>query len=187
MGENNIDQLPLTHSQLGTWPTTQACALTENRTGDLSVCEMTPNPLSHTSEGKILFFFFKRVNVGREGEIHGWIASCTSPSQDKPWPGTTHKLGMCSDWEPNKQPFALRDNVQPTERHQLGGETLFECPCYLWEQQEVSPATDTNMAAGWCVVFATLEVLSFLQHELGTSVLANYLAHFDNWCSSFLL
>ena len=50
--ERNIDQLPLTHSQPGTGPATQACALTGNRTGDLSVCQMTPNPLSHNSRGK---------------------------------------------------------------------------------------------------------------------------------------
>ena len=31
-------------------PTTQACALTGNRTGDLSVCRIMPNPLSHTSQ-----------------------------------------------------------------------------------------------------------------------------------------
>ena len=36
--ERNIDWLSLTH------------ALTKNRTDDLSVCRMTPNPLSHTSQ-----------------------------------------------------------------------------------------------------------------------------------------
>ena len=35
----------------GTEPATQACALTRNRTCDLSVCRMTPNQLSHTSQG----------------------------------------------------------------------------------------------------------------------------------------
>ena len=30
---------------------TQACALTGNRTGKLSVCRMTPNALTHTSQG----------------------------------------------------------------------------------------------------------------------------------------
>ena len=28
MCEGNINRLPLAHSQLGTWPTTQACTLT---------------------------------------------------------------------------------------------------------------------------------------------------------------
>ena len=31
---------------------TQACALTGNRTGDLLVCGMMHNPLSHTSQGE---------------------------------------------------------------------------------------------------------------------------------------
>ena len=48
--ERNISvSLPLVCLLLGTWPTTQACALTGNRTGDPSVHELTLNPLSHTS------------------------------------------------------------------------------------------------------------------------------------------
>ena len=49
--ERNIDRLPLACSQLGAWPKTQTCALTRNRTKDLSFCGMTPNPLSHTGQG----------------------------------------------------------------------------------------------------------------------------------------
>ena len=44
--------LPLTHPLLRTWPATQACALTGNRTGDSSLCRVALNPLSHTSQGK---------------------------------------------------------------------------------------------------------------------------------------
>ena len=40
----------------GTWPSTQACALTRSQTSDLSVCGMTPNPVSHTSWQKLGFF-----------------------------------------------------------------------------------------------------------------------------------
>ena len=36
---------------LGTWPATQACALTGNRTGNLLVCSLALNLLSHTSHG----------------------------------------------------------------------------------------------------------------------------------------
>ena len=43
-------QLPLTCPPLGTWPTTQACALTGNQTGNLSVHKPALNPLSHTSQ-----------------------------------------------------------------------------------------------------------------------------------------
>ena len=35
--------------QLGAWPTTQACALTGNQTGDPFVCRPALSPLSHTS------------------------------------------------------------------------------------------------------------------------------------------
>ena len=40
---------------LGTWPAIQACALTGNRTGDPLVCRPVLNPLSHTSQGLLIF------------------------------------------------------------------------------------------------------------------------------------
>ena len=55
--EGNVDRLPLTHHHPGTWPTTQACALTGNRTGDLLVCRPALNPLSHTSQGKDIGYY----------------------------------------------------------------------------------------------------------------------------------
>ena len=45
--------LPLMHPLLGTWPRTQACALTGNRTGNPLVPRPALNPLSHTSQGNI--------------------------------------------------------------------------------------------------------------------------------------
>ena len=36
---------------LGTWPATQACALTGNQTDDPLVHRLALNPLSHTSQG----------------------------------------------------------------------------------------------------------------------------------------
>ena len=56
--ERNIDQLPLTHPQLWTWPATQACALTGNRTNDPLVCRPALNPLSHMSQG-----YFTSLNL----------------------------------------------------------------------------------------------------------------------------
>ena len=41
----------LSHIQLGTWPTTQACALTGNGNCDLSVHRLAINLLSYTSQG----------------------------------------------------------------------------------------------------------------------------------------
>ena len=42
----------LSHAPLpGTWPATQACALTGNRTRDPLVLRLVLSPLSHTSQG----------------------------------------------------------------------------------------------------------------------------------------
>ena len=50
--ERNISVwLPVMHPLLDTWPATQACTLTGNRTGDLSVHRLALNPLRHTSQG----------------------------------------------------------------------------------------------------------------------------------------
>ena len=49
--ERNINVwLPLMCPELGTWPTTQACALTGNRTDDLLVHRPALSLLSHTSQ-----------------------------------------------------------------------------------------------------------------------------------------
>ena len=52
MQERNINQLSPVHTPTETKPTTQACALTRNQTGDLLVYRTTPNQLSHTTQGK---------------------------------------------------------------------------------------------------------------------------------------
>ena len=59
MCERNIDWLPLASIPLlGTWPTTQACALTGNRTGNPLVHSLVLHPLSHTSQGCSWFLMF---------------------------------------------------------------------------------------------------------------------------------
>ena len=56
--ERNITVwLPLAHPLLGTWPATQACALTGNRTSDPLVHRSALNPLSHTSQSSEDIFF----------------------------------------------------------------------------------------------------------------------------------
>ena len=47
--------LPLMCPLLGTWLTTQACALTGDRNGDLLVRRLGLNPLSHTSHDWMSF------------------------------------------------------------------------------------------------------------------------------------
>ena len=45
-GEKYYVWLPLMRPLLGTWPATQACALTGDQTGDALVCRPALNPLS---------------------------------------------------------------------------------------------------------------------------------------------
>ena len=60
--------LPLTYPLLGTWPSTQACALTGNGTGDPLVSRQAVNPLSHTSQGSAFFFHERERERERERE-----------------------------------------------------------------------------------------------------------------------
>ena len=56
-GERNINMwLPLERSLLGTWPSTQARALTGNQTTSPLVCRLALNPLSHTSQGTFVSY-----------------------------------------------------------------------------------------------------------------------------------
>ena len=55
--EKNVNVwLPFAQPPLGTWPVTQACALTGNWTGEPLVCRLVLNPLSHTSQSYSNFF-----------------------------------------------------------------------------------------------------------------------------------
>ena len=55
--ERNINVwLPLMHPLLGNWATTQACALTGNRTGDPLLRSLMLNSLSHTSQSPWMVF-----------------------------------------------------------------------------------------------------------------------------------
>ena len=65
--ERNINVwLLLSRPLLGTWPVTQACALTGNRTSDPLICRLALNPLSHTSQG--IFLYVKLT-------MHSWNKS----------------------------------------------------------------------------------------------------------------
>ena len=62
--ERNITVwLPLACPQLGTRPTTEACALTGNQTNNPLVCRPAHNPLSHTSQGYELVQSFAIIPV----------------------------------------------------------------------------------------------------------------------------
>ena len=68
--ERNISVwLLLPHPLLGTWPATQACALTGNRTEDLLVHRPALNPLSHTSQGWTVFLYLTVTHKQRHKQI----------------------------------------------------------------------------------------------------------------------
>ena len=55
--ERNVNVwLPPLLPQLGTWPTTQACALTGNQMGNLPVHKQELNPRSLTNQGLMAYF-----------------------------------------------------------------------------------------------------------------------------------
>ena len=69
--ERNINVwLLLKHPILGTWPATQACALTGNPSGDPSVCRTILNPLSHLSQGWNKYsYYILHVNKWSLGHV----------------------------------------------------------------------------------------------------------------------
>ena len=60
--ETSIGYLPQASSG-GPGPATQACALTGNQTGDLSILRLALNPLSHTSQGTCEFLFCEHMFI----------------------------------------------------------------------------------------------------------------------------
>ena len=59
---------------LGTWPTSQACALTGNRTDDPLVHRLVLSPLNHTSQGWSVFLNFMYCGRHKLGpSINKWI------------------------------------------------------------------------------------------------------------------
>ena len=60
-GEEHQCVVDLVRPLLGTWPSTQACALTGNQTGELLVLRAALSPLSYTSQG--LSQFKKNISL----------------------------------------------------------------------------------------------------------------------------
>ena len=82
--------LPLTCHPLGTWPATQACALTGNQTGHPLICRPAFSPLSHTSQGK------KNKKIALAG-VAQWI-ECWPVKQRVP--GLIPSQGTCLGCRP---------------------------------------------------------------------------------------
>ena len=58
---------------LGSKPATQACALTQNRTHELSVCGMTLNPLNHTGHSRFYSLTKKYLKSGSKFLLFTWF------------------------------------------------------------------------------------------------------------------
>ena len=75
-GNINVWQ-PVMHPLLGTWPATQACALTGNGTSHPLVHRPALNPLSHTSQGYLYNILKNNQIIGMENKLgvarfQGW-------------------------------------------------------------------------------------------------------------------
>ena len=123
---------------MGLWEdasTTFTCAaiLTRSLTSETLlffglVCRLVLNPLSHTSQDWKLSYFFKKFLILIGGnfsiaflkskgerererntnvrETHRSVASSIHPNQ-----GSNPHLGMCTDWELNRQPCGVWDDA----------------------------------------------------------------------------
>ena len=78
MYERCIYLLPLTSPALGTWPATQACALTGIRTSNLSVCRLALSRMSHTSQDCLPLLFFSDFCSQKDCRFLVQISSCLS-------------------------------------------------------------------------------------------------------------
>ena len=137
--------LPLTRPLLGTWPITQACALTGNRTGKPLVCRPALNPLSHTSQGGKVGFgevcrAFMRClhwipSAASAGRRHGTVTPILQTRKlrpglsdllrvpkehSKPQPGTRGSLGHSEQ--------AHSHDVSDSETRQAD---LMQAPCRI--------------------------------------------------------
>ena len=151
--------LPLERPLLGTWPTTQACALTGNRTGNPLVCGPALNPLSYTGQGR----FLKKRLIGQVLSVAEklWVAQGTDTKgvnklptcELPPWP--SHLLCLPPALSP-----AIRSSVVLTHRFLLGWENVhfLGSNFWLWEwcrhlyismAQENHSNIPTSPHAGW--------------------------------------
>ena len=96
--------LPLTHPQLGTWPATQAHALTGNRTSDPLVHRPALSPLSPTSQSK-------ECNL----DTLPWQAGWGPPMQVHTRTSTVMSLNV--HVQPEFRPSLCTSHATPTSRH----------------------------------------------------------------------
>ena len=72
--------------QLGTWPATQACALTRNWINDLLIFGVMPNPLSHTSHTN------QGLSIGLDPAWYWYFKCCCIKVVISHWLGSLEML-----------------------------------------------------------------------------------------------
>ena len=135
------------HPSPGTWPTTQACALTRNRIGNPSVHRSALSPLSHTNQG---LFCFEVKSFGacwrlmNSNSPHAGILACSqllavhfklSPG-DCVW--SLHGYGPWGCWDHVFECSWVREYVSALARTSSGGWerlTPGPLPCGPWREQ----------------------------------------------------
>ena len=106
MCKRNINRSPLACPQVGTWPTTQACALTGNWTSDPSVCRRVLNLLSHISQA--CFSKFSKTKLFNHHLFRPLVLSVQLPLlHTLPHLGQ-HQGGCSYSWNLDKQKLSCR-------------------------------------------------------------------------------
>ena len=157
--ERNISVVASCTPLLGTWPATQACALTGKWTCELLVCRQVLNPLSHTSQG-----------------VAPIVSKCCCVTSAWQWNESKHNVGPF--W--TKWMYSLHTSVSfPL----LATEDLKHCmilvskyrrdiiPWTQWMEESCPPARSTILL--FCVIVNKpycVESLHFVVYVLAASI-----------------
>ena len=111
----------------GTWPVTQACALTGNQTSDILVCRTMLNPLSHTSQGSSVDLNDVSTycqTISRDPEL-SWYSSRSECSW---WPGVSMEKRGSGFWSLNFNPNVALTLVPGQDRPWVNCSNINENP-----------------------------------------------------------
>ena len=95
MCKRNIDQLPLTCPQLGTWPTTQACPLTRNQ--QVTFQSISQLSIHWATPARARDIFLKR-NLQYVTQTQSWLRTQLESSSTVPCSSYIHSALCPSKW-----------------------------------------------------------------------------------------